>query len=117
MKVQEVWRRCERDADIYRSGFAGDCVACARVGGLARLVMRRSEVHATRLPAARLQQHQHMWLASRLIARAGATRTDGNHPLLGGAVEVPRTLVWEAYIGNATSGGGIVREDNPNDDS
>jgi hypothetical protein len=36
---------------------------------------------------------------------------DGRHPLLGGAQEIPRTLVWEAYIGNATSGTGIVQED------
>jgi hypothetical protein len=36
---------------------------------------------------------------------------DGRHPLLGGAQEIPRTLVWEAYIGNATTGNGLVMED------
>ena len=36
---------------------------------------------------------------------------DGRHPLLGGAAELPRTLVWETYIGNATSGGGVLMED------
>lgn len=37
--------------------------------------------------------------------------SDGRHPLLGGASELPRTLVWEAFLGNATQGSGVVVED------
>ena len=32
--------------------------------------------------------------------------SDGRHPILGGASELPRTLVWEAFLGNATKGSG-----------
>ena len=40
-----------------------------------------------------------------------AAAADGRHPLLGGAQEIPRTLVWEAFLGNASSGSGTVSED------
>ena len=29
---------------------------------------------------------------------ASVSVRDGSHPLLGGAQEIPRTLVWEAYV-------------------
>ena len=38
---------------------------------------------------------------------------DGRHPILGAAAEIPRTLVWEAYVGNSTTGGGMLMEDDP----
>ena len=41
---------------------------------------------------------------------AAGVVADGRH-YLGGAVEVPRTLVWEAFIGNASRSGGVVQED------
>ena len=45
------------------------------------------------------------------VSEAEEAAADGRHPLLGGAQEIPRTLVWEAFIGNASSGGGTVTED------
>ena len=41
----------------------------------------------------------------------GGASFTGSHPLLGGAAEIPRTLVWEAYLGNATAGNGTLMED------
>jgi hypothetical protein len=37
---------------------------------------------------------------------------DGRHPFIGGATHIPKTIVWETWLGNATSGTGFVAEDN-----
>lgn len=48
---------------------------------------------------------------SQRMPHSTSDAADGRHPLLGGASELPRTLVFEAFIGNSTNGSGFVLED------
>jgi hypothetical protein len=58
------------------------------------------------------EQGAGMGVGAAALEGGNSGESDGRHPFIGGATHIPKTLVWETWVGNATSGTGFVAEDN-----